>query len=141
MGLDMFLNCRRKGADVEEESREVAYWRKASGILNWFDNNLSSVSKKNAEMGSDSFDRDGVRNCIEYEVQKDEYFGLIEDCKEVLKTKEVPDDMVPIPGFFFGSTEVDDYYWEYINDTINQLEYYADEIDWDNDQVYFSIWY
>ena len=116
----------------------LAIWRKANGILNWFDHNLESV--KNQEK-VDNPDRDGVWNCKLYPVTKAECEKLLEDCTRVWKTKEIPNDLQRTNGFFFGSQKIDDLYWEDIDYTVDVLTEKLDTIDWDSDRVYFHISY
>jgi hypothetical protein len=55
--------------------------------------------------------------------------ALLRDCKEVISERNKGNDqkvamatLPPQPGFFFGSTDIDEDYYEDIENTINQLE-------------------
>ena len=83
----------------------VAYWRKANQIHRWFVDNC----------------QDGKDECQESEVSIDELATLRGLCGKVLSTKDTS-LLSPQQGFFFGSTAVDDYYFETLTYTVNALE-------------------
>lgn len=98
-------------------TEEVGYWRKANAIHQWFVENC----------------QDGVDDCKEYDVSHEQLEELLNLCKLALEHRpkdgdEEIDDITPeslLPtqsGFFFGSTDYDDYYFEDIENTINILE-------------------
>ncbi len=135
MGLDMYLNKHTyiganyehrnvtgkieltQGVDskpvniklnrVSEISEQVAYWRKANQIHNWF--------VKNVQSGDD--------DCGDYFVSKEQLTELVNDCKKVLADKGKAVEVMPTKsGFFFGGTEVDEYYFSDLEDTIKMVE-------------------
>ena len=81
-----------------------AYWRKANQIHNWFVTNI----------------QEGIDNCREYYVSQDQLKQLLAVCEKSLKERN-PNLLPPTEGFFFGGTDVDQYYWKDIKDTIEQL--------------------
>lgn len=86
---------------------ECAYWRKANHIHKWFVNHV----------------QDGVDNCGEYYVSEDNLEQLISDCEDVLKDHSKAEELLPTEsGFFFGSTDYDEYYYENIKNTIKMLK-------------------
>lgn len=91
-----------------EVSRCVAYWRKANAIHQWFVDNC----------------QDGEDDCKEYYVGRESLHELLKLCQEV-KAKHDPElageALPPQQGFFFGSTEIDQWYWKDIDLTIDQL--------------------
>jgi hypothetical protein len=92
------------GATVE---LTVGYWRKANAIHNWF---------------MELTDED---NCQPVYVERERLVELLTVCKNVLekKDKEVAQDLLPTTsGFFFGSTEYDEWYWFQVEQTITILE-------------------
>jgi len=92
------------GATVEIT---VGYWRKANAIHNWF---------------MELTDED---NCQPVYVERERLVELLTVCKNVLekKDKEVAQDLLPTTGgFFFGSTEYDEWYWFQVEQTITILE-------------------
>lgn len=132
MGLDMSLNIEREiGAfiDIDQEldpkitntlpsiksklldpsklSYEVAYWRKVNAIHNWFVNNVQS----------------GEDDCGLYTVSVEKLQELKNLCDIVRKNPDRAEELLPTTsGFFFGSTEYDEYYF-------NQLEYTSERLD------------
>jgi hypothetical protein len=129
MGLDMYLSAKRylsdytpkekevaetirnmpmfdsAGLRVKEVSCEAMYWRKANAIHGWFVDNVQG----------------GEDNCREYWVSNEKLTQLLELCKTVIETKN-PDLLAPRGGFFFGSTDVDDWYYEDLQNTVDGLE-------------------
>lgn len=92
---------------------QVAYWRKANAIHKWFVDNVQG----------------GVDDCREYDVDMESLRELLDVCNHVLASKktEKNDDtaksLLPTrSGFFFGSTDYDEWYYHDIQLTIDQLE-------------------
>lgn len=92
---------------------EVGYWRKANQIHKWFVENV----------------QDGKDDCGEYYVSLEQLKKLLDDCKEVLEVKgkkaekKIVKQVLPTQeGFFFGSTDYDEGYWQDIEDTIKIVE-------------------
>lgn len=134
MGLDMYLTAERymskyfDAADSEKitaineifnvEGEEdgdygaqsvifkVAYWRKANAIHQWFVDNV----------------QDGVDECQKAYVSREQLQTLVDLCKEIIADPKKARETLPTAsGFFFGSTDYDDYY-------IQDLQYTADRI-------------
>jgi hypothetical protein len=145
MGLDMYLTARQstfKGwknaklynklvkeapfaLDFANLEVQVAYWRKSNQIHSWFVKNVQG----------------GVDNCEEYHVTRDQLQLLLDNCKLVLINKEeAPNLLPPQEGFFFGSYEYDEFYWQDIQDTIDQIERVLNEYPEDWDFKYQSSW-
>ncbi|MBR1775957.1 hypothetical protein IJ750_02645 [bacterium] len=147
MGLDMYLNKKTYiGANYEFNNisgtlalkrdnvpipiqlnkvrfilEEQAYWRKANQIHRWFVNNVQK----------------GVDDCGTYEVSGEELLRLVDLCKRVLADHTLADSLLPSQdGFFFGSTEYDEYYFEDLENTLEQLK----DVDADAWYEYHSSW-
>ena len=82
-----------------------AYWRKANQIHAWF--------VKNVQGGND--------NCGEYYVSHEKLKELLTTCQQALFSKD-PSLLPPQEGFFFGRTDIDEWYWQDIKDTIKKLK-------------------
>ena len=109
------------GVDV---SVNVAYWRKSNQIHNWF--------VINVQRGED--------DCGEYYVSHNKLKELVNTCTLAITNKD-PNLLPPREGFFFGSTDVDEYYWGDIMDTIKQLQPIVDRPDFENLSFYYqSSW-
>ena len=86
----------------------VAYWRKANAIHGWFVREL----------------QDGKDDCDKYFVPLEKLKELVATCESVLfkRDPEHAEEELPTEsGFFFGSTEYDDWYWENVEATIDML--------------------
>lgn len=159
MGLDMYL-VRKKYIGAEYEHRNVkgtiyitigdkqipidfnrvryieesvGYWRKANAIHKWFVDNV----------------QDGVDNCQSYYVSTEKLEKLLELCKKVKKTVKVKDGIIEnveeieelLPttdGFFFGSTDYDEWYMQDIDYTIKMLGQILREEKKLNEQGFYS---
>lgn len=98
---------------------QVGYWRKANQIHNWFVQNV----------------QDGEDNCAEYYVSIDQLKQLRETCIAALVTKNA-DLLPPTEGFFFGSTEIDQFYWDDLKETVEILA----DLDENADYYYNASW-
>ena len=126
MGLDMYLNkntyvgamfpefsdvkgtvkISRRGVElpikferISHISEEVMYWRKANAIHQWFVDNV----------------QDGIDNCQVSYVPFKKLEELLEIVTNLLvsKSPELAEKLLPPQaGFFFGGTEIDNWYWE-----------------------------
>lgn len=127
MGLDMYLTGRMyvgewvnpqaqevvKGIfpqipwKINNVSFEAGYWRKANQIHKWFVDNV----------------QDGVDECKEHEVSREQMEQLLSVCKRVIADPKLGEELLPAAsGFFFGPTEYDEFYLGNIEDTISILE-------------------
>ena len=135
MGLDMYLSAKRylyRDADepisdginellgipsdkskrfygasfvAKEVSIEAMGWRKANAIHGWFVRRC----------------QDGKDECQESYVSREQLQELVDLCHEAL---EKPDHEVlePTAGFFFGSYEKDEWYYQDLKNTIEGIE-------------------
>jgi hypothetical protein len=126
MGLDMYLYRRpRKDEDVDEIN--LGYWRKANAIHEYFTRNLTE---------------DEEDNCTKIRVKKKDLLDLQRRCLKINRVgADVAEELLPTTsGFFFGGTEYDEYYMQYIAHTLGVVEETLD--DWQpNDYVYYFAWY
>ena len=135
MGLDMYLSAKKylpssdvfgkdrhimfmKVADAIDakpmgdfESIEVkvsaAYWRKANHIHRWFVENVQG----------------GEDNCASYYVSHDKLEELYNLCYSIQQNKDAAAELLPtVSGFFFGGTEYDEWYYENVNKTAEQVQ-------------------
>ncbi len=117
MGLDMYLFRR--------ETQEVAYWRKANAIHGWF-MKLTDVD-----------------DCSPVRVHKSALIELRDDCQKVLDEGTIETAMELLPptsGLFFGSSEVDDWYWDNIKETVIKLNEIIDNSTEDQEFEYQASW-
>ena len=136
---------------------ELIYWRKANQVHKFFCDKGEEIEKQiayklkkedleelldicNRILDEVKTEKGKVSNGYSYEpnengefIKKDNYIdGLVitnaEICEELLPTQS---------GFFFGSTDYDEYYLEKIEYTKEQLEQVIDEIDNDTEDIYY----
>ena len=98
---------------------EAGYWRKANQIHRWFVENV----------------QDGVDNCGDYYVERNQLQALLDLCKIVQKDHSKAEELLPsASGFFFGGTDYDEWYYNDIENTIKILESALE----DGDEFYYS---
>jgi hypothetical protein len=96
-----------KANRIKYIEEEVGYWRKANQIHKWFVDNVQS----------------GNDDCKEYYVDIDDLMNLLDACKQVKADPSKAEELLPPQsGFFFGGTEIDEYYMHEIDHTIEMLE-------------------
>ena len=101
---------------------DAMYWRKANAIHGWFVDHC----------------QDGEDDCREYEVDREQLEELRDLCSKILKRHEDmktmsedeleeleeidgEESLEPTEGFFFGSTEKDEWYYQDLRDTVEGL--------------------
>jgi hypothetical protein len=141
MGLDMYLRASkyvsgvdfvRKGEDIVREENPafftllastgldksdirndlpggsieftIAYWRKVNSIHQWFVDNCA----------------DGEDDCRPVYVPREKLEELRDLVHETLAERD-PDLLPPQGGFFFGSTDIDEYYWKDLEESHEML--------------------
>ena len=81
---------------------KIGYWRKANHIHKWFVDNCG----------------DGVDECQDMYVSKEDLENLLKVCNEVLAEHGDAEKKLPTQsGFFFGGTEYDEYYFNEVKYT------------------------
>lgn len=137
MGLDMYLSARKYVSGYSHASQDeqkayadilavsglsksdfggdspsaevkitVGYWRKANAIHDWFVKNVQG----------------GVDECQKAYVEREQLQALKDACDEVLANATKADELLPTQaGFFFGSTDYDEWYHESVKQTSELL--------------------
>ena len=106
---------------------EVMYWRKANQIHEWFVNNVQN----------------GNDDCASYHVSVEQLENLKTLCDKVLaeKNQVVAEELLPTAeGFFFGSTDYDEYYYSDLEETSKALESILAHYNGNGSFVYESSW-
>jgi hypothetical protein len=93
---------------VKEISLDAMYWRKANAIHGWFVENV----------------QDGEDDCNPYDVDREQLVELRDLCKDILEDpdSERDSDLEPTEGFFFGSYEKDEWYYQDLKNTVEGLD-------------------
>lgn len=105
---------------------EAGYWRKANAIHQWF---VKNVQK-------------GVDDCGTYEVTASDLGRLNNIVQQILDDRNLAAKLLPPQsGFFFGSTEIDDWYWSDLEDTLEILTNAFETTNWETQVLmYHSSW-
>jgi hypothetical protein len=88
-----------------EVSVTCAYWRKVNAVHGWFVQNVQN----------------GIDDCGNYYVPRAKLEELREACRQAIFTKN-PLLIKPMEGFFFGTTDIDEWYWNGLKSTIKQID-------------------
>lgn len=135
MGLDMFLDGvkyisayekNEEGKLVKVRKRQIVKtlevdWRKANAIHRFFVEHVQN----------------GEDDCKSYEIDIETLMMLRDICKKILNSNnqiKVAKELLPTQeGFFFGSTDYDDFYFIDVKDTYNEMNRLIEnkeEYDW-----------
>jgi len=127
---------------VKEISLEAMYWRKANAIHGWFVENV----------------QDGDDDCKEYEVERSQLEALRDLCSKILTRHEAmktmsdeqieemddldedEESLEPTAGFFFGSTDKDEWYYEDLKNTAEGLRRVLETLPDDYSFSYHASW-
>lgn len=118
MGLDMYLEKKKT---QNSEGLELGYWRKANHIHKWFVGNVQN----------------GIDDCGEYEVSAEKLNELLSVCRKVLETKNT-DSLPTVSGFFFGTTDYSEYYFETVKETIEIIKNAIASTDFETEKLFYS---
>ena len=100
---------------------EVAYFRKVNFLIPFF--------------GYEE-------NCSNIEIDKYQVEDLIEACKEVLANHDKASFLLPTQeGFFFGSTDYDDWYFDDVQNVKEKFEEILADFDMDEDILIMHCWW
>lgn len=93
----------------KETKYQVGYWRKANAIHEWFVRNCG----------------DDIDECQEIYIGHDDLENLLNTCELVLKDHSKAKELLPTQeGFFFGSQDYDEWYFqdiEYTRDLLKKI--------------------
>ena len=106
---------------------QVGYLRKANQIHNWFVKNI----------------QDGIDDCQYHrEVTKEDLEELLYTCYEVLCNPDLAELKLPTQcGFFFGSTDYDEWYIKNVKSTVDIITKILETTDFDKQMIcYISSW-
>ena len=104
---------------------EVAYWRKANAIHKWFVDTCGG----------------GVDECQEIYVEREQLEELLTLARNAVANPHRVADILPTQGgFFFGSTDYDEWYMEDMKNTISMLERVLKSVPEGWDFTYRASW-
>jgi hypothetical protein len=94
-------------AAPKEIKVEVGYWRKANAIHKWFVDTAQG----------------GVDDCKTYDVSREQLRRLRDLCRDALLHRDrAPEILSTREGFFFGSTDYNDWYFTDLENTIRIID-------------------
>lgn len=126
MGLDMYLQKRTKGGEIIDD--ELICWRKANQIRRWLVNHIPE------------FDEDD--DCKSFVLPKELLLNLLADIQKVIDNPECATEVLPTSeGFFFGSTDYDDWYFNQLKQTFKVLPSIIKDTDFDSEEIVYTEWW
>lgn len=138
---------------------QVAYWRKANAIHDWFVHNVQDgeddcnyhdeVTKEILEELLDTCEivltnsklvEGKVANGYHYNDSYEKVYNYVEG--KYIEDPSVAKELLPTTsGFFFGSTDYDEYYYEDIEYTANKIREILETTDFETQMIYYiSSW-
>lgn len=145
MGLDIYFHKRNysdhnpnepigkdeEGKNIYEDmGKDIAYFRKVNFLMSYF----------NYLEGEDD-------NCYYKEIERSEIEDLVEDCDytlqhkaEILEGKMTDIPLEPTGGFFFGSTDIDEYFFDEVKDVMDTFKEVLDNLS-EDEQVFMYCWW
>lgn len=104
---------------------KVAQWRKANAIHQWFVDECQN----------------SIDDCRLVYVGREKLKELLDLCKQITADHSKANELLPArDGFFFGSTEYDEWYFSGLEETVDMLEkcLTLDDVEWEF--YYSSSW-
>lgn len=103
------------------------YWRKANQIHKWFIQNCAGGDTEKQTMP----------------ITREQIIELLVTVETILdiKTEAIALELLPpVSGFFFGSTDIDEYYWEDLENTKTGLKTMLKKYGNDWEFEYYASW-
>lgn len=104
-----------------ERVTQVAYWRKVNQVHGWF-----------VRLAG------GTDECQMIPVEAEQLAGLVATCKAILADPTRAQDLPLMDGFFFGDRTITDYYFEGLQQTVDQIEKALAELDPMHHRFYYQ---
>lgn len=115
------IDNRKEKINEIDPYNKVAYFRKVNFLMSFFD-------------------YEG--NCEYVPIDKNQVIDLIDTCKQVLENYNRANELLPTQcGFFFGSTDYDEFYFSDVKDVLDKFTEILDTTDWDNDELVMYAWW
>jgi hypothetical protein len=122
MGLDQYAYVSKNGKH-DDDSRDIAYWRKHNRLQGWMENKYID------DGGKEQF------NCVAVELTVED----MEQLEVVINNRMLPET----GGFFFGSDSYSDYEdkeYGYKDDDLKFIDNARDELNKGN-KVFYNCWW
>lgn len=126
---EYIYNDNFKSSYISEDGMrqyQIGYFRKFNALHSYIVDNLA----------------DGVDECQEIEITKDNLYTLLDTLVRVDNNKDLADSELPTAdGFFFGNTNYDEWYFSDVKDAIEMCELFLTKIDFDKYKlIYRASW-
>ena len=107
--------------DEANPRKQVAYFRKVNLLMVFFH-------------------YDG--NCEYRQISREQVEDLVDRCKQVLANHDLAEELLPTTsGFFFGSTDYDEWYYRDVESVRDTFESILSETDWGTEVVEMYCWW
>lgn len=129
MGLDHELWIRKKSSKSNDDFKPLAIWRKNNAIHNYVCTHIAHKTDINLQ---------------NIPLKKKDLQKLYDTTLKVLDKRNLETSIKLLPtvkGFFFGSTEYMDFYYEQIKTASDDIHKVLTETDFKNNNVYYHSWY
>ena len=127
MGLDQYFYRRKKGEELKPDTEEELYLRKANHIRKWI---------------VDNTDYNDDDDCRPFVLTKDKLEQLFQACNTVLADKKQADTVMPTSsGFFFGSTDYNDWYFSVVEEVLDVINGWLSDVDFDTEEIVYYEWW
>lgn len=134
--------------DINTIESRIGYWRKANAIHKWFVDNVQDGNDNCEEHWvSEEKIEELYKLCIKVMTIKEKILTYIDDEKSITDEKIKKDDLEKLiellpsqKGFFFGSTNYDEYYFYDVENTIEICSKCLD-ISKNNENTFYSDFY
>lgn len=137
--------------------QECGYWRKANAIHNWFVQNVQNgvddcdiylvtreqleQLKEACEMVLAQVQTKDAQVCVGTHYSNGEASQIMEDGKVITNPEKCAEILPTQGGFFFGSTDYDEYYIQDLETTIKIITEVLEQTNWDVETIaYSSSW-
>jgi hypothetical protein len=158
--IDISINGKKLNLDLSklsEVTEQVGYWRKANAIHKWFVDNVQGgaddcreyhVSQEQLQTLLDLCKK--VKKVAKLKkgaitngrtIIGGAWVPIAEEGKEIVNAEKIHDLLPTSSGFFFGSTDYDEYYMQDIDSTIEILDRVIKESEESSGEIYYeSSW-
>jgi hypothetical protein len=127
--LEIFHRGKKLNLDLKEVrsiDSEVIHFERANMIHRWFVDHI----------------QDGIDNCKQYYVEREQLKELLEMCNKVLEHRELAEGLLPTQdGCFFGNIEYNELYFQCLESCVKRLnELDLEGVDYSFEYYYESGW-
>ena len=154
MGLDAYLLKKKKEEKEFDWNNELAYWRKANQIHKWF---VDNIQEGNDDCGYYKVTKEDIESLLKIceevlehsilvegkiqngkRLENGEWTPILENGKYI-KNPEIAQELLPTEsGFFFGSTDYDEYYIADLEHTVERCKDILENFNFEEDELFYT---